>query len=51
MRPDDGRKSPAASDKRVVFPQPEGPMMATNSPSPTEKVRSFAATSSPRAVW
>src|SRR5690606_9937632 len=30
-----GRRNPAIMFIRVVLPQPEGPMIATNSPSPT----------------
>ena len=46
-----GVSSPAASDKRVVFPQPDGPIIPTNSRSFTEKDKSFTATVSPCFVW
>jgi hypothetical protein len=34
-RPAEGRSSPAAALRRVDFPQPVGPTMATNSPAAT----------------
>jgi hypothetical protein len=37
-----GRLSPVASFMKVLLPQPEGPTMAMNSPSPT--FRSMAST-------
>lgn len=48
--PEVGFKSPAARDKRVVLPQPDGPMIAANSPSETEKSRFSRATVSPCLV-
>src|SRR5947209_3805817 len=41
---------PARIFKRVDFPQPEGPTMATNSPSPTVKSIPSRASTVPRAV-
>ena len=49
--PSEGFKSPAASERTVLFPQPEGPIMAANSPSPREKESPFKAVTSPRLVW
>ena len=49
--PAEGFKSPAASDNKVVFPQPDGPTTARNSPCFTENERSFTATVSPFFVW
>ena len=51
MVPFVGVSNPAASDNSVVFPQPDGPMIATNSPSFTEKFMSCTATVSPCRVW
>src|SRR5262249_31789160 len=42
--------SPARIFSRVDFPQPEGPTMATNSPSATLKSISSTATTVPRGV-
>ena len=35
--PSEGRCSPPAIVKNVLLPDPEGPMMLTNSPAVTEK--------------
>ena len=48
--PAEGLMSPAARERMVVLPQPEGPMTAMNSPCPTEKVRSLRAAVSPCGV-
>src|SRR2546427_1963892 len=36
--PEVGRSSPPMSESRVLFPQPDGPTIATNSPGPTSIV-------------
>src|SRR5215469_11248662 len=37
MRPESGKSRPATNLNRVVFPEPEGPSNATNSPSSTAR--------------
>ena len=41
--PDVGRSSAARMFKRVVFPEPDSPMMAAYSPGSTEKLTFFSA--------
>ena len=48
--PAEGFKMPAASERTVLLPQPEGPIMAANSPSQREKVSPFKAVTSPCRV-
>ena len=43
MRPSLGRSSPATRFSTVLFPHPDGPTMATNSPWPMAKDRSSTA--------
>src|SRR5258708_16618825 len=50
MRPEVGSSSPAIMRSVVVLPQPEGPSMTKNSPSPTTKLDSRTATKSPKAL-
>ena len=49
--PDDGAMSPAARERMVVLPHPEGPITETNCPSSTEKERFSTALVSPERVW
>src|SRR5512138_1798273 len=49
--PRSGFSKPASTPSSVDLPQPDGPMMATNSPSPTEKLMSSRTASGPRRVW
>jgi hypothetical protein len=48
--PESGVSKPASTLSRVDLPQPEGPMMATNSPSPTEKLTSSSTATAPPRV-
>ena len=43
ISPDDGISNPASILNVVVFPHPEGPIMARNSPFPISKLISFTA--------
>ncbi len=44
--PDCGTSSPAMSLSSVVFPQPDAPIMETNSPFSTERLTSLNASTS-----
>src|SRR6188472_4322091 len=48
--PESGARKPAMMFISVVLPQPEGPTIATNSPSPTLKSRSSMTASRPWSV-
>src|SRR5580698_86954 len=47
--PPSARMKPAIRFSRVDFPHPEGPTMATNSPSPTVRLTSSITLSCPRS--
>src|SRR4051812_17733453 len=49
ITPADGFSNPERTLRSVVFPQPEGPTMATNSPAEISKLSSFRTSSSPKA--
>lgn len=51
ISPSLGGNSPAISDKIVVFPQPDGPTMLTNSFLLTSKLKSFRASVSFAFDW
>src|SRR5579875_261016 len=50
MRPVVGRSRPPSRASRVDFPQPEGPVMATNSPGATSKETPSSAVSE-SGIW
>src|SRR5262245_58225768 len=49
MRPPVGSSRPAIMRSVVVLPQPDGPSMTKNSPSPTTKLESWTATNDPNS--
>src|SRR5713226_9308189 len=50
MRPASGRSAPVIRLKRVVFPDPLGPMTPTSSPSSTAKLTPLTARTPPKAL-
>src|SRR4030042_4344644 len=50
MFPPSGFSSPARSPSRVLFPEPEGPCMARNSPFSTAKDTSLTTLSCPKVL-
>ena len=50
-RPPVGVSSPATQRRKVVLPQPEGPMKLTNSPLPMARSTPCSAVTGPSAVW
>src|SRR5919112_6191443 len=49
--PEVGVSRAATQRRKVVLPQPEGPMKLTNSPFATESETSLSACTGPSAVW
>src|SRR5271165_4120361 len=47
IEPESGCRNPTIMFINVVFPHPDGPTMATNSPSPTVRLTSSTTRSSP----
>src|SRR5258707_3666600 len=50
MEPESGCKNPTIMFINVVFPHPDGPTTATNSPSPTVKPTSSTTCSAPALI-
>src|SRR6187549_2317549 len=50
IAPSSGRSNPAMTLSRVDLPQPEGPTIATNSPSPTAKLTPSTTGSVPKRL-
>ena len=50
-RPADGSSNPAIIRRVVVLPEPDGPSMAKNSPSPISRSTPATASTSPNRLW